>query len=129
MDYPNARRKRIAVPWSPGSIGDVWNIIDIHAHASLLDSLPNALLEAMSLGKASVVTSVGGIPEAIKHKANGFLVKAGNAEELARYLSRLVDEPRLRNRLGKAAQMTYRERVRPELMARQLEECFYDVSA
>lgn len=116
--------ERVRISGYPGPIGDVWNIIDIHAHASLLDSLPNALLEAMSLGKASVITSVGGIPEAINHGGNGFLVQPGNPDELARCLLRLLDEPSLRHRLGEAAQATYRDKFRPELMAKRLEECF-----
>ncbi|HYK21918.1 MAG TPA: glycosyltransferase family 4 protein, partial [Pyrinomonadaceae bacterium] len=38
----------------PGYIGDVWNTIDIHVHASLMDSLPNAIIESMSLAKPAV---------------------------------------------------------------------------
>ena len=36
---------RIALAGYPGPIGDVWNVIDIHVHASQFDSLPNACNE------------------------------------------------------------------------------------
>jgi glycosyltransferase involved in cell wall biosynthesis len=115
---------RVRIAGYPGSIGDVWNIIDIHLHASLLDSLPNALLEAMSLAKPSVVTSVGGIPEAITHGVNGLIVPPHNPDDLARELLLLLGEPALAIRLGKAAHATYLQHFQPEIMTKRLEECF-----
>jgi glycosyltransferase involved in cell wall biosynthesis len=115
---------RVRIAGYPGHIGDVWNIVDIHAHASSLDSLPNALLEAMSLGTPSVITSVGGIPEAIEHGVNGFLVPPGNPDQLARHLLLLLEDPGLRSKLGQAAYATYCRRFRPDVMTRQLEDCF-----
>ena len=113
----------------PGPIGDVWNIIDIHAHASHLDSLPNALLEAMSLGKPSVITSVGGVPEVVKHQVNGFLVPPNNPEQLAASLLMLMSNPSLRAAIGQEAQNTYVKNFRPEVMTRQLERAFDDIVA
>jgi len=115
---------RVRIAGYPGPVGDVWNIIDIHAHASLLDSLPNAILEAMSLGKPSVVTSVGGIPEVIDHGVNGFLVPPDDPDQLARHLLLLLGDPGLGTKLGHAANVTYSQRFRPEVMTRQLEDCF-----
>lgn len=116
--------ERVRILGYPGNIGDVWNIIDIHAHASLLDSLPNALLEAMSLAKPSVVTSVGGIPEAVTHGLNGLLVPPEKPDELARQLTFLLREPALAKKLGTAAHDTYLQRYQPQKMTRRLEECF-----
>jgi len=44
--------------------------------------MPLSLLEAMALGKVVIASRVGGIPEVIKDGKNGFLFKAGHAEEL-----------------------------------------------
>ncbi len=120
--------ERIRVEGYPGPIGDVWNIIDIHAHASSLDSLPNALLEAMSLGKPSVATSVGGIPEAIEHGVSGFLVPPENPDQLARRLLLLLEDPGLGFKLGQVARSIYCQRFHPETMTRQLEDCFRAVA-
>src|SRR5438128_9291209 len=51
---------RVAICGYPGNSGDVWRVIDVHAHPTQLDSLPQAIMEAMSLGIPSVVTPVGG---------------------------------------------------------------------
>jgi glycosyltransferase involved in cell wall biosynthesis len=120
---------RVRIAGYPGPIGDVWNIIDIHVHASQLDSLPNALLEAMSLGKPSVVTSVGGIPEVVKHGVNGFLVAPNDAEQLARSLLPLMSDSVLRAVIGHEAQSTYAKLFCPQLMTIRLEKAFDDIVA
>jgi glycosyltransferase involved in cell wall biosynthesis len=113
----------------PGSIGDVWNLIDIHVHASQLDSLPNALLEAMSLGKPSVITAVGGVPEVVKHEQNGFLVAPNDPKQLAESLLRLVKDPNLRAAIGLEARATYVNRFQPQIMTTRLEKTFDDLVA
>jgi glycosyltransferase involved in cell wall biosynthesis len=115
---------QVRIEGYPGPIGDVWNIIDIHVHASRLDSLPNALLEAMSLGKPSVITSVGGVPEVVKHKVNGFLVPPNDSEQLAAGLLMIMSDPSLRTAIGDEAQSTYVKHFHPQVMTRRLEEEF-----
>lgn len=43
-------------------------------------------LEAMSFGVPVFSTKVGGIPEVIKHKQSGYLVKSGDIEALSKYV-------------------------------------------
>jgi glycosyltransferase involved in cell wall biosynthesis len=120
---------RVRIDGYPGPIGDVWNIIDIHVHASELDSLPNALIEAMSLGKPSVITSVGGVPEVVKHGVNGVLVAPNDAEQLAKGLLLLMSDSILRAAIVHGAQSTYAEHFCPQMMARKLENAFRDIVA
>jgi len=120
---------RVRIAGYPGPIGDVWNIIDVHVHASQLDSLPNALLEAMSLGKPSVITSVGGISEVVKHEVNGFLVAPNDPEQLANSLLLLMSDLSLRAAIGHEAQNTYAKHFCPEIMTRRLERAFDDIVA
>jgi glycosyltransferase involved in cell wall biosynthesis len=47
------------------------------------ETLPTVLLEAMSLSKPVIGTTVGGIPEIITHEANGLLVTPDNPDMLA----------------------------------------------
>jgi glycosyltransferase involved in cell wall biosynthesis len=119
---------RVRIAGYPGAIGDVWNIIDIHVHGSHLDSLPNALLEAMSLGKPSVITAVGGIPEVIQNGENGLLVAPGNSEKLAQSLLMLLRDTQLREMIGKAAQSWYSQNFGPDQMARRLEIVFSNLA-
>jgi glycosyltransferase involved in cell wall biosynthesis len=115
---------RVRVVSYPGNIGDVWKAIDIHAHPTLLDSLPQAIMEAMSLGLPSVVTPIAGIPTMIDHNKTGLIVPARDPDALALALIRLLDEPLTAQRLGGAAFDRYRNGYTTEIMTRSLENLF-----
>jgi glycosyltransferase involved in cell wall biosynthesis len=59
------------------------------------------LLEAMVFGKAIVATKVGGIPELVIDGHNGILVPPNNSDALARALTRMISDRKLRSHLGK----------------------------
>ena len=124
-DLGIADRVRI-VSW-PGSIGDIWEVIDVHVHASLHDSLPIAITEGMSLAKPAVVTDVGGVKEMVTHEETGLVVPMNDPEALAAGLVRLLREPATGRRLGAAAQRRYQLGYRPEIMSRALEDLFVDL--
>jgi glycosyltransferase involved in cell wall biosynthesis len=111
----------------PGHIGDVWKVIDIHAHASLVDSLPSTLIESMSLGKPAVLTSVGGIPEVVENGRTGLLVPPADPEALSQALLRFLREPETAKRLGEEAKRRYEELYRPEIITRRLENLFEEL--
>jgi len=112
----------------PGPIGDVWGVIDVHAHPTLLDSLPNAIIEGMSLGRPAVVTSVGGIPSLVEHDVTGLVVPPSDAQALADGLLRLLGDPDLAKRLGDAAHRRYLQAYTPEVMTRRLESLFAELA-
>jgi glycosyltransferase involved in cell wall biosynthesis len=67
------------------------------------ENLPHSAVEALSLGVPVVATSVGGVPEVVRDGENGLLVRPGSPDELAAALSRVLDEPGLRERLAAGA--------------------------
>ena len=76
---------------------------DVFVLSSLHEGLPVALMEAMALGLPVVATSVGGIPEAVRHGVEGLLVPPGRPDLLAAAIAQLVDDPAMRRRMGAAA--------------------------
>ncbi len=117
---------RVRIVSYPGPIGDVWKVIDVQAHPTLLDSLPNAIIEGMSLAKPAVVTSVGGIPTLVEDGRTGLVVPPGDAEALARSLVRLLADPAYARSLALAARARYEQGYTPEHMTRRLESAFAD---
>jgi glycosyltransferase involved in cell wall biosynthesis len=115
---------RVRICGYPGNNGDVWKVIDIHAHPTQLDSLPQAIMEAMSLGIPSVVTPVGGIPTMVDHDRTGLIVPPRDPAALAGALLRLLREPETASRLGCAAQDRYRQRYTTAIMTGALENLF-----
>jgi glycosyltransferase involved in cell wall biosynthesis len=113
----------------PGPIGDVWQAIDIQVHASTYDSLPNALIEGMSLAKPIVATTVGGVPDMLQDTESALLVPPGDGRALATALLRVLQEPGLAARLGQAAHRRYLAGYRAPIMTRRLEGCFAELAA
>ena len=116
------RQVRI-VSW-PGSIADIWSLVDIHVHASHYDSLPNAIIEGMSLGRPAVVCATGGITEMVTSEETGLVVPPCDPEALAHAVNRLLTDAELRHRLGAAARRRFDERCAPEVTARSVEQIF-----
>lgn len=112
----------------PGPIGDVYGAIDIQVHASTEESLPQAIIEGMALGKPAVVTAVAGIPTMVSDGETGLVVPPSDAEALAKAVHRLLDEKGLAERLGIAARQRYSERYTDKQMARSIESLFVDIA-
>jgi glycosyltransferase involved in cell wall biosynthesis len=77
---------------------------------SWAEAFPYAILEAMSVGLPIVSSDVGGIAEAIEHGTSGLLVRPADVPGTARALLELLDDERLRVRLGEAARRIVSER-------------------
>jgi glycosyltransferase involved in cell wall biosynthesis len=73
---------------------------------SFVEGMPMALLEAMALGLPVIATPVGGVPEIVTHEVDGLLVPPGDVDALGAAIARLMSEPALRERLGRAARET-----------------------
>ena len=76
----------------------------LHIHPSHTESMPNAIIEAMSSGLPVVATSVGGIPELVINGETGFLVPPSNPQALCDAIEQLIIDASLRRRFGLAAQ-------------------------
>ena len=72
------------------------------------DGLPNVLMEAQSQGLACIATQISAVPELIDDGATGILVPPGDFAALADALSRLIQEPGLREALGTAGETKVR---------------------
>lgn len=76
---------------------------DIFALPSFAEGIPVVLMEAMAMEIPCVTTRITGIPELIRDGVDGLLVTPSSEEELAAAIGRLMDDPGLRERLGKSA--------------------------
>lgn len=66
------------------TLANTYNSADLFVLPSLSDNLPNTIMEAMACGVPCVGFNVGGIPEMITHKQNGYVAAYKNAEDLAK---------------------------------------------
>ena len=74
--------------------------IDVLAVPSLwYENAPLVIQEAFAIQTPVIATNLGGMAEAVTHEINGLLFERGNADDLARQMRRIVDEPGLLERL------------------------------
>jgi starch synthase len=66
--------------------------------------------EAMAVGLPCIGTTACAMPEIIRHQETGLLVDPGNEDELADALIRLLQNPALAERMGRAALADYANR-------------------
>jgi glycosyltransferase involved in cell wall biosynthesis len=97
---------------------------DVFVLPSLFEGMPNAVMEAMALGKPVILSDVNGARELVEDGKSGIIVPPADAGALAGAIERLVDDPALRAGLGRAARDRVRERFTIEAMVTHLESYF-----
>lgn len=75
-------------------IVELYNAVDIFVTPSLQDNLPNTIVEAMSCGTPCVGFNIGGIPEMIDHKQNGYVAEYKNSQDFADGIRWCLDKSR-----------------------------------
>ena len=84
----------------PEKVRQFLSEIDIYALISGLDMSPLTLQEAQLMEKPVIATDVGGIPELMKDKETGYLVRKGDADDLIEKINLLLDETVDRKKMG-----------------------------
>jgi len=81
----------------------LYNAADAFLTPSLQDNLPNTIAEAMSCGTPCVGFNVGGIPEMIDHRVNGYVARYRDAADLAEGIRYVLSHDLRQAALDKAA--------------------------
>ncbi len=76
------------------------SLFDISVLSSTSEGFPNSLLEAMAQARPLVASRVGGVPDAVTHERNGYLVAPGDVEGFAARLDALMSDASLRETMG-----------------------------
>jgi glycosyltransferase involved in cell wall biosynthesis len=93
-------------------------------HPSLRDGLPNALMEAMSIGVPCVASDAGGNRELISDGVEGFVIGSRDPALYAARVSALLDDPPLAARMSSAAIERMRRDFSVQAMVRAYEDVF-----
>lgn len=75
----------------------------VYVLPSYAEGMPMSVLEAMAFGLPIIATPVGGMPEVVTDGLEGWLVAPGDIAGLANALRKMLSNPLLRQRMGRAA--------------------------
>ncbi|MFC1621044.1 glycosyltransferase [Candidatus Omnitrophota bacterium] len=92
------------------NIGDYLNASDIFVLASLSEGLSMALIEAMFMGLASIVTNVGSNPDLVKTDFNGTIILPASKEGLKEAMIFYLNNRDLIKEFGKRSKSIIEER-------------------
>jgi len=88
---------------------------------SLSEGLSSAILSAMAASLPVIATSVGGIPELIRHEENGLLVPPADPVALSQAIRRLGEDAGLAFRMGRHGRLRAEKQFTLQRMIEQFE--------
>ena len=90
--------------WKPNNqLDEYYKSADVFVLPSWAEGMPNALIEALSCGLASITTNVGMIPNYLKDNYNALLINPKSTEELTIAMEKLIIDKNLKLKLSKNA--------------------------
>ncbi len=95
-------------------IASVFESAKVLVHPSKMDTSPNTVSEAMVAGLPCIATKVGGIPDMISHKKNGYLIDNVNGDDIYNALKDLIFNQRLYNSISNNSRIIGRRRFSEE---------------
>lgn len=101
----------------------VLNEADIFVLPSYNEGLPISILEAMSYRLPIISTFVGGIPEIVHNKVNGFIINPGDNKGLRESLEILAQNEQMRLKMGIESEKLVKSHL-PEFVENQLKNLY-----
>ncbi len=75
-------------------------LFDIFCMSSKTEGLCTSIIDALFMGKPTVATAAGGIPELVKHNFNGLLSKVGDTSMFAKNLMMIYEDEQFEEKLA-----------------------------
>jgi glycosyltransferase involved in cell wall biosynthesis len=110
-----------------GELSDVRGVLaaaDIYAHPSIVEGSSNAVLEAMSMGRACLVSDIPSCQELIVDNETGLVVARDDVQVLSQALGSLLAETERRKQIGAAARRRAIEHFSVKRMCTDLEAIY-----
>jgi glycosyltransferase involved in cell wall biosynthesis len=108
----------------PKKLDKIYINSDICIIPSRYESFGLVVLDAMNYGKAIVTSKVGGIPEIIRNKKDGYLINPV-VKELAKSINKLVASKKIRKKLESSARKRAGDNFSSKTMAKKTSD-FYE---
>ena len=93
--------------------------IDVYLLLSGMEGLGQTIIEAFLMEKPVIATNIGGIPELIEDGKTGFLIEAGNHDDLIKKINQIFDQPVVASNMGSKGKETMQENFNWDSIAKK----------
>ncbi|MCL4539926.1 MAG: glycosyltransferase family 4 protein [Bacteroidetes bacterium] len=119
-------KKSVILPGFMDDLDPFFRLVDAFVLPSFSEAFGIVLLEAMNAGRPVVASDAGGIPEIVRDGETGLLFHAGDVDQLAAALERLLGDEGLGSKLIRNARRMVKEEFSLEKMTRETEKVYDD---
>lgn len=98
--------------------------LDVVVVPSFYESIPAVIPEAFAMNIPVIASNVGGMPEIVSHKKNGFLFSVGNYNELYDFILFFLNNPEEIYKMGKEGRRLVESDFSFKKMSNQYKEIF-----
>lgn len=92
---------------------------DVFIAPSTQENLSNTVLESLACGSPCIAFNIGGMPDMIEHRKNGYLANPFDIEDLAHGISWTIEKPERNLALGRLAREKAEQEFSSNLQARR----------
>lgn len=100
------------------TVAQVYSAADVFVAPSIQDNLPNTVMESLACGTPCVAFDIGGMPDMINHKQNGYLSQPYNIDDLANGIIWVIEDKERHQKLCASSCATVKEKFTLELQAK-----------
>lgn len=104
------------------------NITDVNVISSSSEAMSLAILEAMSLGKPTIATRVGGNPQLIQDGENGLLTEFAKPQEMADAFLKMSQNEEFYHTCAQSARDAYEQMYTAQIMVKNLENLYKEIA-
>jgi len=109
------------------SLALVYAAADLFIAPSIQDNLPNTIMESLSCGTPCVAFGVGGIPDMIEHKQNGYLAKPFDIDDLAQGITWVLENQERWYLLSKRSREKVEQEFTLEIQAKKYLKLYHSL--
>jgi glycosyltransferase involved in cell wall biosynthesis len=105
----------------------LYSAADVFVLPSIVETLPNTVMEAMACGTPTVAFAVGGIPDLLSHRREGYLARPYDVDDLAAGIEWCLTDSDASERLGRSARQRVEAMFTNEIQARSYQALFREL--
>lgn len=119
--------RNIGKVYDDNELSLLYSAADVFVTPSVIDNLPNTIMEAMSCGTPCVGFAVGGITEMIDHEINGVLSEPFDTNSLSQGIDWIISNNERQSQLGEEARKKVINNYCRTIIAEQYKKYYIDI--